>query len=553
MHVQWHDVPLEDTATRAKHQRYSLLLEYNSFMPMSSLRHGKLANRTCIGADCSAVYHTAVQRHRPENKRAPPARSRARFANHIVALAQPRAAQHASSGAIIEVPDDQRIRKAGWPQKSAIYLLRTDGKSCSRELVTGTGKLRFAYPSTQQHLLVWRNRPKSVLVLKKLGEELNEPFLQVVQYLAEVEGLRVVVEPAMYASLRSCSPEIDYVFTFAKDDTDRLSEFVDFVVCLGGDGVILHASSLFTGAMPPIISFHLGSMGFLTNHGFNNFAIYLREVIYGCQKLDTCSMDGLELNGDGNTLGVMVTLRMRLRCEVYRSGSYEPEQVYEVLNEVVLDRGSNPYLTNIECYERGRFITRVQADGVMLATPTGSTAYSCAAGGSMVHPNVAAILLTPICPHSLNFRPIILPDYAELELRVPDNARTSAWLSFDGKHRQELHHGDSLVVKMSENPVPTINKADLTGDWFDSLERCFRWSDRMEQRPLDLATQRSLALAASPARAAVGAVAAGPAAPGLNGANGAAAGIMAGNGNGATAPQPPPVPELTTPRLPKPY
>ena len=99
----------------------------------------------------------------------------------------------------------------------------------------------------------------------------------------------------------------------------------------------------------------------------------------------------------------------------------------------------------------------------MLATPTGSTAYSVAAGGSMVHPNVQAILLTPICPHSLNFRPIILPDYVEMELRVPDSARVGAWVCFDGKQRQELQRGDSVFIKMSENPVPTINKYDQVG------------------------------------------------------------------------------------------
>jgi NAD+ kinase len=132
----------------------------------------------------------------------------------------------------------------------------------------------------------------------------------------------------------------------------------------------------------------------------------------------------------------MVTLRMRLYCEIFRRGADQPSEVHEVLNEMVIDRGSSSFLTNIECYEKGRFVTRVQADGIMLATPTGSTAYSVAAGGSMVHPNVPAILLTPVCPHSLSFRPIILPDYAELELRIPDDARCTAWVCFDGRHRQ---------------------------------------------------------------------------------------------------------------------
>jgi NAD+ kinase len=152
------------------------------------------------------------------------------------------------------------------------------------------------------------------------------------------------------------------------------------------------------------------------------------------------------------------------------------------MNEVVVDRGSSSFLTNLNVYESGNLMTVVQADGVMIATPTGSTAYSAAAGGSMVHPNVPAILFTPICPHSLNFRPIILPDYADLELRVEKDARSSAWVSFDGKHRQELHRGDVLRVCMSPNPVATVNRIDQTQDWMSSLERCFGWSNRISQK-----------------------------------------------------------------------
>ncbi|WIA09297.1 hypothetical protein OEZ85_008704 [Tetradesmus obliquus] len=375
------------------------------------------------------------------------------------------------------------LKTHSWPQKSSLFLFRTDGMSCSRELVTGTGTFRFSHPSTQQHLLVWRDRPKVVMVIKKLGRELLPEFLEVVEYLMEAEQMHVVVEPSMYEEAAAAGLCMDRLFTFTPEESGRLASHIDFVVCLGGDGVILHASSLFKQHIPPVVSFHLGSMGFLTNHPFPDFRQELRQVIYGCQKLATCSLDSADMGPNGNSLGVMITLRMRLHCAIVRAGQSEPDQVYEVLNEIVLDRGSNSFLTNIEAYIQGRFITRVQADGIMLATPTGSTAYSVAAGGSMVHPNVQAILLTPICPHSLNFRPIILPDYVEMELRVPDSARVGAWVCFDGKQRQELQRGDSVFIKMSENPVPTINRADLTTDWFESLERCFRWSNRMEQKP----------------------------------------------------------------------
>eukprot|EP01023_Acetabularia_acetabulum_P010696 TRINITY_DN14871_c0_g1_i1.p9 TRINITY_DN14871_c0_g1~~TRINITY_DN14871_c0_g1_i1.p9 ORF type:complete len:105 (-),score=15.81 TRINITY_DN14871_c0_g1_i1:1769-2083(-) len=102
----------------------------------------------------------------------------------------------------------------------------------------------------------------------------------------------------------------------------------------------------------------------------------------------------------------------------------------------------------------------------------------------MVHPNVPAILFTPICPHSLSFRPIVLPDYADIELKISQDARSTAWVSFDGKNRQELQKGDWLRVRMSERPVPTINKTDLTNDWINSLERCFGWNNRLLQKSL---------------------------------------------------------------------
>ncbi len=170
--------------------------------------------------------------------------------------------------------------------------------------------------------------------------------------------------------------------------------------------------------------------------------------------------------------GAYIALRMRLRCELVRRDGVQNS--YEVLNEVVVNRGNNPYLSKIECYERDRLITKVQADGVIVATPTGSTAYSVSAGGSMVHPCVAAILFTPVCPHSLSFRPVILPDSAELELRIPKDARDTAWVSFDGKNRHELRRGDAVRVRMSPHPLPTINKYDQTNDWFGSLGRRVR-------------------------------------------------------------------------------
>ncbi|XP_021283766.1 NAD kinase 2, chloroplastic isoform X4 [Herrania umbratica] len=348
-------------------------------------------------------------------------------------------------------------------RKAEMFLVRTDGFSCTREKVTESS-LAFTHPSTQQQMLMWKSTPKTVLLLKKLGPELMEEAKEAASFLYYQEKMNVLVEPDVH-DIFARIPGFGFVQTFYSQDTSDLHERVDFVACLGGDGVILHASNLFRGAVPPVVSFNLGSLGFLTSHTFEDYRQDLKQVIHGNNTAD----------------GVYITLRMRLRCEIFRNGKAVPGKVFDVLNEIVVDRGSNPYLSKIECYEHDRLITKVQGDGVIIATPTGSTAYSTAAGGSMVHPNVPCMLFTPICPHSLSFRPVILPDSARLELKIPDNARSNAWVSFDGKRRQQLSRGHSVRISMSQHPLPTVNKSDQTGDWFHSLIRCLNWNERLDQ------------------------------------------------------------------------
>lgn len=205
-------------------------------------------------------------------------------------------------------------------------------------------------------------------------------------------------------------------------------------MCLGGDGTLLYASLLFQKSVPPVMAFHLGSLGFLTPFQFDNFQEQVTNVLEG---------------------HVALTLRSRLRCMITRKGlsegvgatsnteapmvpegqmvfnqqppgtattnggqsQYHKQVNILVLNEVVIDRGPSPYLSNIDLYLDGKHITSVQGDGLIVSTPTGSTAYAVAAGASMIHPSVPAIMVTPICPHSLSFRPIVVPAGVELKVR----------------------------------------------------------------------------------------------------------------------------------------
>ncbi|KAF7589195.1 hypothetical protein BBP40_004683 [Aspergillus hancockii] len=266
----------------------------------------------------------------------------------------------------------------------------------------------------------------------------------------------------------------------------------DFVITLGGDGTVLYTSWLFQHVVPPVISFSLGSLGFLTKFDFNNF-----ENTLGSAFKD----------------GVAVSLRLRFECTIMRSNrqadgslmrskkrdlveeligeevegtlTHKPEKVVQILNDVVLDRGPNPTMSSIELFGDDEHFTTLLADGVCIATPTGSTAYNLAAGGSLCHPDNPVILVTAICAHTLSFRPIILPDTIVLRMGVPYDARTSSWASFDGRERVELHPGDYVTVSASRYPFANVLPQDRrNNDWVHSISKTLNWNSRQKQKAL---------------------------------------------------------------------
>ncbi|KNZ78801.1 NAD(+) kinase [Termitomyces sp. J132] len=249
-------------------------------------------------------------------------------------------------------------------------------------------------------------------------------------------------------------------------------QLFDFVVTLGGDGTVLFTSWLFQRIVPPVLSFALGSLGFLTNFDFADYHAVMDSA------LDS---------------GIRVNLRMRFTCTVYRAVSYEEgtRQTFEVLNDLVVDRGPSPYVSLLELFGDEHHMTTVQADGLTVSTPTGSTAYSLSAGGSLVHPEIPAILITPICPHTLSFRPMLLPDSMELRICVPYNSRSTAWASFDGRGRIELKQGDHIKVTASKYPFPTVCADKQSTDWFHSISRTLKWNERERQKSFVVVEEES--------------------------------------------------------------
>ena len=311
--------------------------------------------------------------------------------------------------------------------------------------------------------------------LVHLTRELAEWLLCTPRYGSDV-GVNVYVDHKLRKSKRfdmpsllAKDPRFENMLRFWTPDLCWESpEKFDLVLTLGGDGTVLFTSWLFQRIVPPILSFSLGSLGFLTNFEFDQYKEALSKIM-----------------GDA---GMRVNLRMRFTCTVYRHQKnaapgapqhIEAEQ-FEVLNELVIDRGPSPYVSQLELYGDDNLLTVVQADGCIFSTPTGSTAYSLSAGGSLVHPDIPAILLTPICPHTLSFRPMLLNDSMLLRIAVPRNSRATAYCAFDGKGRVELRQGDHVTIAASQYPFPTVLSQPT--EWFDSISRTLRWNNRGAQQ-----------------------------------------------------------------------
>jgi len=247
------------------------------------------------------------------------------------------------------------------------------------------------------------------------------------------------------------------------------STMVDFCVVIGGDGTLLHLNELFqeSKSVPPVVPLAImGSLGFLLPYPFHTYKNFLKSV-----------MDPVPSN---------VLFRTRLLCQVYNPdiSEKEPQYTYQVLNELLVSRGTSPYLTKLEFYVDEELATYIHADGVIISSPTGSTAYSLSAGGTMMPPQVPAILVTPICPHTLSFRPLVLPDSSRLKIRIPKDARAGVVASFDGRNSRNLEKEHYIEVTMSPWPLPTFTIRSPILEWFKSIESRLNWNVREIQKPL---------------------------------------------------------------------
>jgi NAD+ kinase len=227
---------------------------------------------------------------------------------------------------------------------------------------------------------------------------------------------------------------------------------VDVVIVLGGDGTLLATARALNRKPVPILAVNLGGLGFLT--------VITRDELYST----------LELAFAGEA---KIERRVQIEGELVRAD--EIISSFLALNDVVLNKGAIARIIDFDVLVDNRFVSTFKADGLIVSTPTGSTAYSLAAGGPIVAPTVAAFLVTPICAHTLTNRPLVLPDTAQIEIAVKSQ-REAAYLTVDGQVGLATHSDDTVRLRKASSFVDIIQPA--TKNYFEILRQKLKWGER---------------------------------------------------------------------------
>ncbi len=237
----------------------------------------------------------------------------------------------------------------------------------------------------------------------------------------------------------------------------ELAAQVDMVIVLGGDGTLLAASRLLEPAVP-VLAVNFGSLGFLTEVALNELFPTLERALAGECRLEE---------------------RRLLRAQVARAG--RAPACDDVLNDVVVTNAASSRLLDLDVAVDGRFVSSFRADGLIVSSPTGSTAYNLSAGGPILHPLLPALVVTPICPHMLSHRPLVVLDHSTVEVRVRPARDLDAHVAFDGQRGLDLAPGETLTVTRSPRVLRLIKTP--ARDYFEVLRTKLKWGEATARRP----------------------------------------------------------------------
>ncbi|KAF3023129.1 hypothetical protein G7054_g3145 [Neopestalotiopsis clavispora] len=391
---------------------------------------------------------------------------------------------------------------------------------------------RYNNASTSSLLaLEWPEPPRNVLIVPKLyAPKVIKSAVEFVKHVnAEYPNINFIFEHRVASTIHDSLP-----FPIYTSEPTHFPAKIDLVATLGGDGTILRAASLFSlhTSVPPILSFSMGTLGFLGEWKFEEYKRAWREVYMSGSRVAVSDLQGPHTqaangrhgydedtlkNGwagfKGRSMGATRTskilLRHRLKVGVYDANGVNinehlmptstaalhqplppvPPAVKELsksgapvipdlhaINELVIHRGPNPHLAIVDVYVGNRFFTEAVADGILISTPTGSTAYSLSAGGTIIHPLTKSMLLTPICARTLSFRHLCLPLNKKVVLKVSKKNRgRELEVSIDGKRRA------GVTIGMEIRVTGEVVAPDTTGKWAGGVPCVIRSSGQGDE------------------------------------------------------------------------
>ncbi len=225
----------------------------------------------------------------------------------------------------------------------------------------------------------------------------------------------------------------------------------DLIIVLGGDGTLLSAARVTEGRNVPLFAVNLGHLGFLTAIQVEDLYPELQRALAGEHRIGH---------------------RRMVHCEIRRGGQTIAN--YDALNDVVITKTELARMIDLDTHVDSHFVAAYKADGLIIATPTGSTAYSLSAGGPIIFPSVQAFCLTPICPHMLTNRPVIVPDTSVIHILV--HGEDGTYLTIDGQVGEPLRRGDVVVCRSSPKTIQLIRPPKLL--FFDVLREKLKWGER---------------------------------------------------------------------------
>jgi NAD+ kinase len=285
-------------------------------------------------------------------------------------------------------------------------------------------------------------------VVAKSRLQAATPHLVDVEVWLDSRAVSAVFETATAALMPASSAR-------AVADKQALVASVGLVLVLGGDGTLLSMADCIAhaGRRVPILGVNFGSLGFLTEVTLPELYPALDAALAGRARVEE---------------------RLMLRATTIRPSA--PPQMEIAVNDVVINKAARSRLIDLSVFVGDEFVMHVRADGLIIATPTGSTAYNLSAGGPVIEPSVDALVLTPIAPHTLSNRPIVIPASATVRVKPVMGERDEAFVTFDGQAGFELRSGDEISVSRADEPMRLIRPA--TRSYFEVLREKLNWGQR---------------------------------------------------------------------------